>query len=134
MNSIKNIHSINRGNTKAMQHIFSNHLLLSLGLLFIFMLSSFTSMGTTNDTIQNTDKVQPQLYTVANIVAPTKDNNFYTITFYQSARFYKLQLKNKNCTKALTVLKYSKKNNVEVLVFLTENFGDTIDNVKKNKK
>jgi hypothetical protein len=90
-------------------------------------------MGT-NDTIQNTDKVQPQLFTVANIVSPTKENNFYTVTFYQSARFYKLQLKNKNCTKALTVLKYSKKNNVEVLVFLTENFGDTIDNAKKAKK
>jgi hypothetical protein len=133
MNAIKNIRSTNRGNTKAMQQIVTTRLLLSFCLLFIFMLSSFTSMGT-NDTIQHTDKVQPQLFTVANIAAPTKVNHFYTVTFYQSARFYKLFLKNKNCTKALTVLKYSKKNNVEVLVFLTENFGDIIDNAKKNKK
>jgi hypothetical protein len=60
--------------------------------------------------------------------------NFYTVTFYQSARFYKLFVKNKNCAKALTALKYSKKNNIEVLVFLTENFGDIIYDVKKNKK
>ncbi len=105
-----------------------------LGLFCIFMLLSFKSMSSITLPLENENTVQPQLYNVANIVSPTAKNDFYTVTFYQSARFYKLYRNNKNCKAALLLLKYSKKNDCPVLVFLTENFGDVIDNIKKEKR
>ncbi len=83
--------------------------------------------------LENENTVQPQLYNVARIVSPTAKNDYYTVTFYQSARFYKLYRKNKNCKAALLVLKHAKKNDCPVLVILTENFGDIIADVKRNK-
>jgi len=78
------------------------------------------------------DTIAPQILTVANITAPIGNNKFYEITFYQSARFYKLMLTNENCKQALVLLKQSKKTNKPVLVVLTEKYGDVIDLVKKN--
>jgi hypothetical protein len=78
------------------------------------------------------DTIPPQILTVANIVAPPGNSEFYEVTFYQSARFYKLMRKNKNCKVALQLLKQSKKTNQPVLVILTEKFGDVIEEVKKN--
>lgn len=77
------------------------------------------------------DTIPPQILTVANITAPTGNNKFYEITFYQSARFYKLMLTNKNCKHALLLLKQSKKAGKPVLVILTEKYGDIIDDVKR---
>jgi hypothetical protein len=76
------------------------------------------------------DTIPPQVFTVANITEP-KNADFYEITFYQSARFYKLMRKNKNCKQALVLLKQSKKTNKPLLVILTEKFGDVIAEVKK---
>jgi hypothetical protein len=104
-----------------------------LGLCCIFMLLSCTCMSSKNHPIENEQVIQPQLYNVANIVSPTAKCDYYTITFYQSARFYKLYRKNKNCKSALALLKYAKKNDEPVLIFLTENFGDVIADVKKHK-
>ncbi len=97
------------------------------------MLLSFTSMSNTFHSLQNEEVIQPQLYNVANIALPTAKCDYYTITFYQSARFYKLYRKNKNCKSALLLLKNAKKNDAPVLIFLTENFGDVIADVKKHK-
>ncbi|MBL7700844.1 MAG: hypothetical protein JNM14_01220 [Ferruginibacter sp.] len=87
-------------------------------------------MATTKTQDILTDTVPPQIFTVANIAEP-EHADFYEITFYQSARFYKLMRKNKNCKQALALLKQSKKNNKPVLVILTEKFGDVIAEVKK---
>jgi hypothetical protein len=76
------------------------------------------------------DTIPPQILTVANIAAPV-NADFYEITFYQSARFYKLMRTNKTCKQALALLKQSKKTNKPVLVILTEKFGDVIAEVKK---
>ncbi|MFM6925911.1 MAG: hypothetical protein ACKOU7_10460 [Ferruginibacter sp.] len=77
------------------------------------------------------DTIPPLILTVANITAPAGNNKFYEITFYQSARFYKLMLTNKNCKQALLMLKQSKKAGNPVLVILTEKYGDIIDDVKR---
>jgi len=76
------------------------------------------------------DTIPPQILTVANIAVP-QNADFYEITFYQSARFYKLMRTNKNCKQALALLKQSKKTNKPVLVILTEKFGDVIADVRR---
>jgi len=99
------------------------------GLFLIFMLLSMVAMAKTNDILP--DSIPPQILTVASITLPKSGLNFYEITFYQSARFYKLMLTNKNCKRALLLLKQSKKTNKPVQVILTEMNGDIIDKVKR---
>jgi hypothetical protein len=103
----------------------------SPALLFIFMTLSMVSMAKSKPQNILPDSIPPQILTVANIVAPPGNGEFYEITFFQSARFYKLMRTNKNCKQALMLLKQSKKTNKPVLVILTEKFGDVIDQVKK---
>jgi hypothetical protein len=103
-------------------------------LFFIFMMLSMMSMANAKPQIILPDTIQPQILTVANIIAPPGNRDFYEVTFYQSARFYKLMRNNKNCKTALLLLKQSKKTNKPVLVILTKKFGDVIDQVKKNTK
>jgi len=100
------------------------------GLMIIFMLLSINTMAKTSSQYTLPDTIQPLILTVANITAPSGNNKFYEITFYQSARFYKLMLANKNCKQSLVLLKQSKKANKPVLVILTEKYGDVIDQVK----
>lgn len=99
------------------------------GLFIIFMLLSMITMAKPNDILP--DSIPPQKLTVANITSPKGSLNFYEITFYQSARFYKLMLTNKNCKKALILLKESKKTNKPVQVILTVMHGDIIYDVKR---
>lgn len=99
------------------------------GLFLIFMLLSMATMAKPNDILP--DSIPPQILTVANITSPKGGLNFYEITFYQSARFYKLILTNKNCKQALLLLKQSKKTNKPVQVILTVMHGDIIDDVKR---
>ena len=100
-------------------------------LLFIFMLLSMAAMANTKPQNILHDTIPPQILTVANIVAPPDNRDFYEVTFYQSARFYKLMRTNKNCKQALQLLKQSKKTNKPVLVMLTEKSGDVIEDVRR---
>ena len=100
-------------------------------LLIIFMFFSCVSMASSKQKNNLPDTVQPQLFTVAHIGVLPGNTDYYRVTFYQSARFYKLMRTNKNCKRALVLLKESKKTNKPVLVILTEKFGDVIQNVKK---
>lgn len=100
-------------------------------LLFIFMMLSMMSMANTKPQFILPDTTAPQILTVANIVAPPGNREFYEVTFYQSARFYKLMRTNKNCKTALLLLKQSKKTNKPVMVILTETFGDVIEDVRR---
>jgi hypothetical protein len=68
---------------------------------------------------------------VADIGVLPGNTTYYRVSFYQSARFYKLMRTNKNCKQALALLKQSKKNNKPVLVILTEKFGDVIEDVRR---
>lgn len=106
----------------------------SSGLLIIFILLSSASMAMPEQRTGLRDTIPPQIFTAANIVSPPGNTEFYEVTFFQSARFYKLMRKNKNCSRALELLKQSKKNNRPVQVMLTEQFGDIIDEVRKIKK
>jgi hypothetical protein len=99
-------------------------------LFVIFILLFFTTMDSSAQQKNTVEIIQPQLFTVANIVL-VKKAGYYEITFYQSARFYKLLRTNKNCAKALLLLKQSKKQKQTLQVLLTQNLGDIIDNVKK---
>ena len=94
------------------------------------MMLPMISMANTKPQHILPDTIPPQILTVANIAAP-ENAEFYEITFYQSARFYKLMRKNKNCKQALVLLKQSKKTNKPVQVILTEKFGDVIAEVRK---
>jgi hypothetical protein len=100
------------------------------GLLLIFMLLSTVTMAKANPHYIVPDTIPPQILTVANIAAPAGNNKFYEVTFYQSARFYKLLLTNKNCKQALLLLKQSKKTNRPVQVILTQMHEDIIDDVR----
>jgi hypothetical protein len=105
------------------------------GLLIIFMLMSTVSMALSNPEKNISDTLPAsQLFTVAHIGVLPGNTAYYEVTFYQSARFYKLMRNNKNCKAALVLLKQSKKTNKPVQVTLTEKFGDVIDQVKKNIK
>lgn len=73
----------------------------------------------------------PQLFTVADIGVLPGNTDYYRVTFYQSARFYKLMRNNKNCKQALVLLKQSKKTNKPVQVILTEKLGDVIEDVRR---
>ncbi len=106
----------------------------SPGLLIIFILLSSAGSAMPKQQTSLSDTIPPQLYTVADIVASPGDTAYYEITFFQSARFYKLMRKNKNCSRALQLLKQSKKHKRPVQVILTEKFGDIIDDVRKIKK
>ncbi len=120
--SVNNLFSINPGKKAP-------------GLLIFFMLFSTLSMALSKPEKKLTDTLPaPQLFTVANIGVLPGNTEFYEVTFYQSARFYKLMRNNKNCKAALLLLKHSKKTNKPVLVILTEQFGDVIAEVKKNSK
>jgi len=99
-------------------------------LFFIFMMLSMMSMANAKPQIILPDTTAPQILTVANIVAPPGNRDFYEITFYESARFYKLMRTNKNCKNAIVLLKQSKKTNKPVLVILTEKFGEVIEHVR----
>lgn len=103
----------------------------SPALLFIFMMLSMVSMANTKSQNALQDTIPPQVFTVANIVAPPGNREFYEITFFQSARFYKLMRTNKNCKTALLLLKQSKKTNKPVLVILTEKSEDVIEDVRR---
>ena len=103
----------------------------SPALLFIFMIISMLSIANAKPQIILPDPIPPQILTVANIVAPPVNRDYYEVTFFQSARFYKLMRTNKNCKTALLLLKQSKKTNKPVLIILTEKYGDVIEEVKK---
>ncbi len=119
--SVNNLISINPGCKKN-----------SPGLLIIFMLLSTVSMALSKPgNILSDTLPAPQLFTVADIGVLPGNTEYYRVTFYQSARFYKLMRKNKNCKEALVILKQSKKSNKPVLVILTEKFGDIIEEVKR---
>lgn len=104
------------------------------GLLIIFILLSSVSMATPLQQTVTTDSIPPQLFTVAAIAEPAGNTQYYEITFFQSARFYKLFRTNKNCDRVLKLLRQSKEQNRTVQVILTEKFGDIIDDVRKVKK
>lgn len=117
--SVNNLYSINSGKKVP-------------GLLIIFMLLSSVTMALSKPAKNLIDTLPaPQLFTVANIAVLPGNKEFYEVTFYQSARFYKLIRANKNCKRALVILKESKKNNRPVLVILTEKFGDIIEDVRR---
>jgi hypothetical protein len=99
-------------------------------LFVIFILLFFATMDSSAQQKNTVEVIQPQLFTVANIVW-VKKAGYHEITFYQSARFYKLMRTNQNCAKALLLLRQSKKLKQPVKVILTQNFGEVIDNVKK---
>jgi hypothetical protein len=100
-------------------------------ILFIIFILLFLKAMDSNAQQKNIPEViKPQLFTVANITLVKKEGH-YEITFYQSAKFYILKLTNKNCAKALLLLKQSKKCKKPVQVILTQNFGDIIAEVKK---
>jgi hypothetical protein len=101
------------------------------GLFLIFMMLSMVTMAKEKPHDILPDSIPRQILTVANIIAPPGNNSFYEVTFYQSARFYKLMRTNKNCKRALALLKASKKNNKPVQVILTEKFGDIIEDVRR---
>jgi len=101
------------------------------GLLIIFLFLSSASMAISKQQQNLPDTIPPQLFTVADIGVLPGNTEYYRVSFYQSARFYKLMRKNKNCKRALVLLKQSKKTNKPVLVILTEKFGDVIAEVKK---
>lgn len=104
----------------------------SPGLLIIFMLLSTAGMALSkHQNIITADTVPPQLFTVADIGVLPGNTTYYRVAFYQSARFYKLMRTNKNCKKALALLKQSKKTNKPVQVILTEKFGDIIYDVRQ---
>jgi hypothetical protein len=103
-------------------------------LLLIFIVQSTVSMAIPQQQTEIIDTVPPQLFTVANIVVPPGNKEYYVVTFFQSARFYKLLRNNKHCAKALPLLQWSKKSNKPVQVYLTVQYGDTINYVKPVKK
>lgn len=76
----------------------------------------------------------PQVFTVANVVLDPAKPDEATVTFFQSARFYRLLRKNKNYAASLRLLQQAKKKGVSVNVYLTEAFGDTIQRVTPSKK
>lgn len=104
-----------------------------LWLFCIFMFQSTASMATTiydkADTLP-----PPQVYTVANVVLDPAKPNEATVTFFQSARFYRLLRKNKNYAVSLRLLQQAKKKGIPVNVHLTEAFGDTICKITTVKK
>lgn len=100
------------------------------GLLIVFLFFSLASMAIPTKHI-SADTIPPQLFTVADIGVLPGNTTFYRVSFYQSARFYKLMRNNKNCKQALLLLQRSKKTNKPVQVILTEKFGDIIEDVKK---
>jgi hypothetical protein len=106
-------------------------------LFCIFMLQSTASMATTTQDRADT-LPPPQVYTVANVVLDPATPDQATVTFFQSARFYRLIRKNKNYTASLRLLQQAKKKGIPVNVYLTEAFGDTIKCVtlptKKTKR
>jgi len=81
--------------------------------------------------LQTITLLAPQLVTVADIGVLPGNVTYYRIAFYQSARFYKLMRNNKNCKRALVLLRQSKKTNKPVRVTLTALNGDVIADVKK---
>lgn len=101
------------------------------GLLLIFMLTASVSMAKSLQQSQQADTIPPKFFTVANIVIPREHKEYYLVTFNESAQFYKLYRKNKNCKKAAALLKQSKKSNQPVRVYLTQNMGDIIEDVRK---
>jgi hypothetical protein len=104
------------------------------GLLIIFILLSSVSMANPVQQTARGDSIPPQLFTVAAIGEPADNTQYYEITFFQSARFYKLLRTNKNCDRILKLLRQSKDQNRAVQVILTEKFGDIIGDVRKAKK
>jgi hypothetical protein len=102
------------------------------GLLIMFMFLSSVSMAMSKQQHILPDTVPPLLLTVADIGVLPGNTTYYRVSFYQSARFYKLMRTNKNCKQALLLLERSRKTNKPVLVILTEKYGDVIDLVKKN--
>ena len=103
-------------------------------LLIIFILFTTVTMASPIDHTESTDTIKAQLLTVVDIVSPYGKEQYYVISFYESARLYKLMTTNKNCTAALRLLNQSKKNKQQVQVFLTQNFGDIIYCVKQLKR
>ena len=103
------------------------------GLLIIANLLSLQIMAFPRSDTEDIDTIKPKVYSVAGIFKPAGNTAYYSVTFYQSARYYKLMLKNKNYITSLRILKQSKKTNQPVEVYLTDNYGDIIDRVIKIK-
>jgi len=100
------------------------------GLLILFIFFSSVSMAIPTKQILP-DTIPAQLFTVADIGVLPGNTTYYRVSFYQSARFYKLMRSNKNCKQALLLLQRSKKTNKPVQVILTEKFGDIIEDVRR---
>jgi hypothetical protein len=106
----------------------------SLLLLITFMFQYCNAMPSTDSSPgTETDTIPPQLFTVARVWENPEDTSAYTVTFFQSARFYKLYKTNKNAKAALVLLNQSQKDNKPVKVYLTVQYGDIIAYVKANK-
>jgi hypothetical protein len=104
-------------------------------LLITFMFQYCNAMPSTNSSPgTEIDTIPPQLFTVARVWEDAKDTSAYTVTFFQSARFYKLMKNNKNAKTALALLNQSQKDNKPVKVYLTVKHGDIIAYVKADKK
>jgi hypothetical protein len=104
-------------------------------LLITFIFQYCNAMPSTDSAPgTKTDTIPPQLFTVARVWENPEDSSAYTVTFFQSARFYKLMKNNKNAKTALLLLNKSQKDNKPVKVYLTVQYGDTIADVKANKK
>jgi len=105
----------------------------SAGTLILFMLMAYPGWAFSKSKNMQPDTLPaPKLFTVADIGILPGNSSYYRIAFYQSARFYKLMRNNKNCKRALVLLRQSRKTNKPVLVTLTELNGDVIADVKKN--
>ncbi len=102
-----------------------------VSLIFIFQ---FCNAMPSDDALPETDTIPPQLFTVARVWENPEDTSAYTVTFFQSARFYKLMKNNKYAKSALVLLNQSQKTNKPVKVYLTVQYGDIIAYVKANKK
>jgi hypothetical protein len=110
--------------------------LLCLLLALIFTFQFCNAMPSTDATPPDTaaDTIPPQLFTVARVWENPEDTSAYTVTFFQSARFYKLMKNNKHAKAALLLLEQSQKTNKPVKVYLTVQYGDIINYVKANKQ
>jgi hypothetical protein len=106
---------------------------LLLSLIFIFQFcNAMPSEDVAPDPISDT--IPPHLYTVARVWEDPADTSAYTVTFFQSAQFYKLMKNNKYAKAALQLLNKSQKTNKTVKVYLTAQYGDTINYVRANKQ
>ncbi len=97
------------------------------GLLLIFILQSSFAMS--SPAIAHTADSFPAHPPQLTAARMQENPDHYTISFFQSARFYRLLKSNPQATSCLALLMQSQKKGIAVNVFLTELHGDVIANV-----